>query len=150
MNASPGQTVKANTLVSLQFISLFALIFTTSRFDNRIIAVTLCFLGIMLAAWAIASMRRSKLRITPVPDANAILITIGPYKFIRHPMYTSIIVAVTGLLFSDFTWVRFFIAVALFIVLIIKLGWEEQMLLQKFPMYGEYLQKTFRLIPGIF
>lgn len=95
-------------------------------------------------------MQKSKLRILPEPSANAILITKGPYRFIRHPMYTAILLGSIGLLINYFTWLRLAIAVALAIVLLIKLNWEEKMLSQKFDEYKEYMKHTRRILPLLF
>ena len=106
--------------------------------------------GITLAIWAISTMQKSKLRISPVPAADAILVDTGPYKYLRHPMYTAILMTATGLLFIHFTWPRLAMALALTIVLIIKLFWEEAMLTRKFPSYTAYCKHTKRIIPFIF
>jgi len=95
-------------------------------------------------------MQKSKLRILPEPSANATLVTRGPYRFIRHPMYTAILLGSTGLLIHYFTWMRLSMAIALAIVLLIKLTWEEKMLLQKFDAYRDYMKHTKRILPFIF
>ncbi len=96
------------------------------------------------------AMQKSKLRILPEPSATATLITNGPYRFIRHPMYTAILLGSTGLLIHQFTLVRLVLIIALAIVLLIKLGWEEKMLSQKFEGYKNYMKQTQKLFPFIF
>ena len=95
-------------------------------------------------------MQKSKLSILPEPSANATLITKGPYRFIRHPMYTAILLGSLGLVINQFTWLRLAIVIALAIVLLIKLNWEEKMLSQKFDAYKEYMKHSKRLVPFIF
>ena len=95
-------------------------------------------------------MRKSELRISPIPAEEAILIASRPYKYIRHPMYASIIFGVFGLLNINFSWLRLGISCALLAVLFIKLSWEERMLDKKFHNYDEYKSHTKRLIPLIF
>ena len=86
----------------------------------------------------------------PEPSANATLITNGPYKFIRHPMYTAVLLFCVGLLICNFSLLRTVLVTALIIVLIIKLTLEEKLLLQKFEAYQDYHKQTYRLIPLVF
>jgi protein-S-isoprenylcysteine O-methyltransferase Ste14 len=142
--------LKSAALVSLQFILIGCLLFTTARWALSFIAISFIIVGITLVIWAIVTMQKSKLRISPVPAADAILVDTGPYKYLRHPMYTAILMTATAILFIDFTWPRFAMALALTIVLIIKLFWEEAMLTRKFPSYTAYCKHTKRIIPFIF
>jgi protein-S-isoprenylcysteine O-methyltransferase Ste14 len=96
------------------------------------------------------AMQKSKLRIMPEPSANATLVTHGPYRFIRHPMYSAILLGALGLLISYFTWVRLIMVISLAIVLISKLTWEEKMLSQKFEGYSSYCRDSKRLIPFLY
>jgi protein-S-isoprenylcysteine O-methyltransferase Ste14 len=145
----PNRT-KSLLLVLLQFIFIY-LLGTSITFENiSLLAFAFIFLSILLLAWAIMTMRKSRLNILPDPHTNAILISNGPYRFIRHPMYTAILLGSSGLLFSQFTWFRLLIVVALAIVLVVKLTWEEKMLSHKFENYKQYRKQTYRLIPFIY
>jgi protein-S-isoprenylcysteine O-methyltransferase Ste14 len=145
----PNRT-KSLLLVLLQFIFIY-LLGTSITFENiSLLAFAFIFLSILLLAWSIMTMRKSRLNILPDPHTNAILISNGPYRFIRHPMYTAILLGSSGLLFSQFTWFRLLIVLALAIVLVVKLTWEEKMLSHKFENYKQYRKQTYRLIPFIY
>jgi protein-S-isoprenylcysteine O-methyltransferase Ste14 len=134
-------------LVLLQFI-IIGLLLTYSSFKPvSTIAILFYSMSIALAAWAILTMTKSKLTIFPIPAKGAILITGGPYQYIRHPMYTAVLIGCMGLIVHHFTYVRFILFIALLIVLIVKLRWEEAMLSQKFEDYKVYMRTTKRLIP---
>ena len=141
---------KSLTLVTLQFLFII-LLFGGSRlkeisvFDGAFIII-----AILLILWATISMQRSKIRILPEPAANATLISHGPYRFVRHPMYLAILLGCTGLLINHFTLLRLFYLILLATVLIIKLNWEEKMLSGKFEKYKEYKKHTSRLIPPFY
>lgn len=83
-------------------------------------------------------------------DRDQRVITSGPYKIVRHPMYTG------GLLLLFFTplalgsyWALFF-AFLLCIVIVTRLFYEEKFLIKNLPGYQEYCEKTrYRLIPFI-
>jgi len=144
------QISKANLLVSLQFIFIGLLLFTVIPIHFSFLAMLFILLSVLLAFWAIITMQKSKLRISPIPSARATLITDGPYKYIRHPMYASILLASFGLLILNFSWVRLCFACALAFVLIVKLEWEEKMLSNKFINYPEYKKRTKRLLPLVY
>ncbi len=65
-------------------------------------------------------------------------------------MYTAILSGVAGLLAIHFTWIRLSMAIALAIVLIIKLNWEEEMLNKKFDEYKNYSTRSRRIIPFVY
>lgn len=141
---------KSNLLVALQFILIGLLLWGTPKYNFSIGAVAFIFMAIFLILWAIIVMRKSKLRISPIPAADALLITEGPYKYIRHPMYTAIFMGVTGLLIIYFTWMRLVMAIALAVVLLIKMSWEEKMLSMKFITYKNYIAHSKKIIPYLF
>jgi len=95
-------------------------------------------------------MQKSKLRVTPEPAADAVLITKGPYKLIRHPMYTSLLLGSIGLLLTYFTYLRLVIFLLLMADLIIKLQYEELLLSKKFTVYHAYAAKSYKLFPFVY
>jgi len=107
-------------------------------------------IGIIIGVWAIVVMQSSKINIAPVPRANAHLITRGPYRLIRHPMYLAIILTLTPLIISYYDPGRALILVVLFVNLIFKLLFEEELLKEYFDAYEEYMKKSWRLFPWLF
>ena len=47
----------------------------------------------MLAVWALAANRPGNFNIRPTPRPGGALVTSGPYRWVRHPMYTSVLMA---------------------------------------------------------
>ncbi len=107
-------------------------------------------LGIILAVWAIAVMKKSKINIAPQPRNSAILVREGPYAIIRHPMYTSIVLAITPLIITHWDIYRFIFLMFLYANLIVKLLFEESLLLQYFDDYNDYKKHSWRIIPYVF
>lgn len=142
--------IKSLLLVTLQFVFIFLLLLRSRLNEIWLVPLIFIALSILLVLWSITTMRKSKLRILPEPSASATLITNGPYHFIRHPMYTSVLLGTGGLLINHFDWMRLGFFIALAAVLIIKLTWEEKMLARKFGLYKNYMPSTSRLFPFIF
>lgn len=107
-------------------------------------------LGFGLAIWAIAVMQKSKINIAPQPRRNAVLVKNGPYAIIRHPMYSSIIIAITPLIITHWDFYRFSFLMFLYANLIVKLLFEETLLLEYFSEYKEYKKHSWRIIPYLF
>lgn len=141
---------KSNILVTMQFTLIGLLIWGSVSFKLSVISLVFISISFLLAVWAVVSMKESKLRISPIPAKEARMIINGPYRVIRHPMYTSIIIGMIGLLIIHFSIIRLIMFLALIVVLIIKLNWEEKMLLEKFSGYKNYRERTNKLIPFIY
>ncbi|TAH10296.1 MAG: isoprenylcysteine carboxylmethyltransferase family protein [Sphingobacteriia bacterium] len=142
--------IKSLVLVALQFIIIFWLVIGSSISSLSFLSIGFIGLALALLIWAVFIMQKSKLRIFPEPSTQATLIIDGPYRYIRHPMYTSILLGVCGLLIDDFTLFRLGLSLALTIVLIFKLDWEEKLLSDKFDGYSQYMKFTKRLVPYIY
>jgi protein-S-isoprenylcysteine O-methyltransferase Ste14 len=83
---------------------------------------------------------------------NQTLVTSGIYKYIRHPMYLSILVWCLSLVFLLHNYLACLLPLILFVALIIsRLPKEEKMMMEKFNgLYAEHKRKSFRLIPFIY
>jgi len=114
-----------------------------------VVALLLFLLSLALMLWSVAVMAKVKLSVFPEPGKNTRLITAGPYRWIRHPMYTSLLLGDAGLLITDPAWWRLLVYAILVVVLILKLQYEEQLLSAKFPEYNHYKTRSYRLIPFI-
>lgn len=78
------------------------------------------------------------------------LVTNGPYRWWRHPIYASV---------TYFVWVGVisfplplaFAAAALVTAgLVARMLTEEKFLKEAYPEYGDYMKRTFRLVPFVF
>lgn len=84
-----------------------------------------------------------------MPEARA-LVTSGPYRYVRHPLYVAEELAIIGV-FLQFRSLPAFIIVAIqFGLQLQRMQCEEKVLAKAFPSYGDYCRKTARLIPGVY
>ena len=143
-------SIKSTLLVVIQFSCIGFLVFTCKYNQMGASAIFDIAISILLAFWSIYTMQKSKLRIFPEPSIDAILITDGPYRYIRHPMYTSVLLGCLGLVLIQFNLIRLAIFGLLVLNLLFKLHWEETMLKRKFDDYRKYCADTFKLVPFIY
>jgi protein-S-isoprenylcysteine O-methyltransferase Ste14 len=81
---------------------------------------------------------------------NHALIRTGPYGYVRHPIYTGLLLALLGTAVAIGEW-RGLLAVAFaFLAFAYKSGIEEHRMRETFPEYDRYRQETAALIPLIF
>lgn len=106
--------------------------------------------GIVLVIWAIYVMRKSTLTIFPIPGNNFRLIKTGPYRIIRHPMYTSLLLILVPLTIDNFNWLRLTLLLIFTLNIVLKLLFEENLIRKKVPEYDKYCTTTWRLIPILF
>jgi protein-S-isoprenylcysteine O-methyltransferase Ste14 len=78
------------------------------------------------------------------------LVTRGPYRFVRHPLYLAEEIAMVGVL-MQFTsvWTGLLVVIQMAFQLR-RMQNEEMVLMSRFPEYPAYCQTTARLIPGIY
>jgi protein-S-isoprenylcysteine O-methyltransferase Ste14 len=83
-------------------------------------------------------------------DRQQQVISGGPYRLVRHPMYASgILIWLSTPLFLESWWAMVPAALAS-LALIVRTAFEDRMLRRELPGYVEYAQNTrYRLIPGL-
>ena len=135
--------------VCIQFICLAILLSTGPLLADRIFLVIEC-VAIGLGIWAFLVMRQGPLRIFPDVAESAMLIRQGPYRAVRHPMYSAVILLMTALVMNAPDMLRISVLIILCLDLLGKLLYEEKLLKDSFAEYDEYSKTTWRLIPFIF
>ncbi|WP_417266182.1 methyltransferase family protein [Brumimicrobium sp.] len=75
------------------------------------------------------------------------LIENGVYKFIRHPIYTGLILSFFGFAIISDSGYRILITAVLFLLFYFKTIYEEKRLIEKFPSYLEYKSRSGRFFP---
>jgi protein-S-isoprenylcysteine O-methyltransferase Ste14 len=74
----------------------------------------------------------------------------GPYRFVRHPMNTSLIVLMSSMALLLGSWLALAPALFIAVLLVLRTAFEDRMLKDQLPGYRDYaLDVTRRLAPGI-
>ena len=94
--------------------------------------------GFVFASWAGLVLGRS---ISILPEARR-LVTWGPYRFVRHPLYLGEIVATAGVALQFLSaWALLLLGLQ-FAIQLQRMKYEERVLSQAFPEYGDYMMRT--------
>lgn len=84
-------------------------------------------------------------------ENTASLIKKGVYKYIRHPMYGSLLFLVLGAMLKDTTLISVLLTIAVIIFLVLTAKIEEKENIKFFGSeYEDYMKKTKMYIPYIF
>ena len=141
-------------LVTVQFLTLAAQLFLAAQALAEgpipVGPIGLAGLGVALGLWALSANRPGNFNIHPAPRPGGQLIRQGPYRLIRHPMYTALMLVggACGWVTDSFPgWMLFLTLVC---VLAIKGLLEEWMLAKHHPDYIDYRSRTRAFIPLIF
>jgi protein-S-isoprenylcysteine O-methyltransferase Ste14 len=118
------------------------------RLVLRLVGLTLAGCALLLfgaAMWTLDS------QYTPAHKSHlpSLIVTAGPYRFIRHPVYTSNLLLLIGLfLTTGSLWlvVNWLILISYYIPTILL---EEAAILRSYPEYREYSNSTGRFFPRL-
>jgi protein-S-isoprenylcysteine O-methyltransferase Ste14 len=141
-------------LVAAQFILIGFLAWPSVKVQisgaSAMIGVMTFFIGIALFTWSYLSMPRASFTIMPEPRATIVLAESGPYQWVRHPMYSSVILCGLGAALFYSQYAKWLSLLVLVLVLMLKLKREESLLLTRLPAYAQYMTKSHALIPKVF
>lgn len=150
----PMRRALALGLVAAQVILLAALVFAPHGslwpLNGATVAssITLGVCGAILVALGVVGLGPA-LTPSPIPRAQARLVTNRVYGLVRNPIYTGLMVGGLGFALFGRSVVHVAAWGALVVVLSVKTRWEERMLAHQHPEYGEYAARVGRFVPGV-
>ena len=134
-------------LVASQFLLIVLIMFAGPLWPTHWGPKGMMSLGGVIALWAFLTMGLGNIRAFPEIPQHGRLVVHGPYRWVRHPMYTSVLVITLGWMVEHPFPFRMALWIGLVVTLWVKLRYEESLLMERFPEYDGYRCQTKRLIP---
>jgi protein-S-isoprenylcysteine O-methyltransferase Ste14 len=145
------------TLVAWSFVvgqfALIGLMVVAPRDDGFAVSAALGLIGIgFFAAGALVGLWSAihlgdGLTPSPLPNGAVALVVSGPYRWIRHPMYVSVMLIMGGVAIRSGSLLVVVGLAALIMLFNVKARWEEARLAEVFDGYGDYALTTRRFLP---
>jgi protein-S-isoprenylcysteine O-methyltransferase Ste14 len=136
-----GLVVMAASLVALYAIHVLI--------SPQPIALTLQVLAVALMVWARVTFGRRSFHASADPTAGGLVIT-GPYRYIRHPIYTAACLFGWGAVVAHWSELSAALGVSLIAGGVIRILCEERLLVRSYPGYITYSKTTKRMLPYVF
>lgn len=117
-----------------------------ARWTGAVLALSLLPISIH---WAQRSLGNN-VTTTVIIRENHELITHGPYRWIRHPLYVNGLALYGALALVSGSWVIAVLLALGFLIILVRTRKEEAMLIEKFGQrYLDYMKSTGRFIPRL-
>ena len=115
-----------------------------------LVALALIFGGVVFSIWARAHLGRNWSGEVMVKVGHS-LITSGPYRWVRHPIYSGMGLALVGTALASGTLSGFLGLAFILFAFLVRVRQEEALMRETFPAeYLQYSGHTARLIPGVY
>ncbi len=83
-------------------------------------------------------------------DRDQVVVSSGPYRFVRHPMYAGMLFMFWGIPLLLGSWLALIPAVLNAVLFVVRTALEDRTLQAELPGYKDYVEKVrYRLIPGV-
>lgn len=121
---------------------------TAGGFD-QLIALLLTLMGAAFGVGGFWVLGRNR-TVYPEPRPGSQLVRHGIYRYVRHPLYSSVMLLAVAWGFWRHSLTALTVTLVLILFLALKARNEEKRLLQRFPDYAAYRKTTRRFLPWLF
>lgn len=135
--------------LAVMALALAGLIVRDSLFSLEPVVIGVQSAAAALLIWARVVFGRRSFHAAANPTAGG-LVTTGPYRFIRHPIYAAACLFGWAGVASHWSAVSAQLGVLLLVGALVRMLCEERLMAVLYPEYREYAQVTKRIVPYLF
>ncbi len=137
-------------LVAIQFAGIAFFVITGDSYPQNGVVLAIEIVSVVVGVWAILAMKLHTVTVLPSVKKGGQLCTSGPYRVLRHPMYTAVLLLLLAFLLNNYSHLGLVVFVIVLVDLIVKMNVEEKILLSHYSDYINYMSKTKRIIPFLY
>lgn len=105
--------------------------------------------SLLLFVWARLTLRGRSFHVAANPTEGG-LVTSGPYRHIRHPIYSAMSLVVVAGAAAHWSWGSVLLASLVLGCALLRILCEETLVTERYPEYRQYAANTWRMIPWLF
>lgn len=133
----------------LMLVGMLGLLATRSLFARNAVEIAVQVAAFGLMVWARLTFGSRSFHATADPTPGG-LVTTGPYRYVRHPIYTAICLFGWAGVVSNPSGLAAALGVVLTAGAIVRMFCEERLVVERYPEYREYARRTKRMVPHVF
>jgi protein-S-isoprenylcysteine O-methyltransferase Ste14 len=128
---------------------MLGLLFSRALFSPSPAVIVAQCAAVALMAWARLTLGSRSFHAAADPTAGG-LVTGGPYRFIRHPIYTAACLFGWAGMMGNWSRRAGLFGALLFLGALGRMLCEEKLVTEQYPEYRRYAKSTKRMVPGVF
>jgi len=128
------------------FLGLLAM---RTLFSSSPPIISLQVLALLLFVWARVTFGRRSYHVVADPTEGG-LVTGGPYRYIRHPIYSAFCLFTSAGVAAHWSWSAGLCGGMVLGSAVIRIYCEESLVAARYPEYAQYAATTWRLIPYVY
>lgn len=129
--------------------ALVAQFATGNLFSRSPLVIAIQVAAGLLLVWARVTFGRRSFHVLANPTEGG-LVTSGPYRYIRHPIYAAIVVLTGAGAAAHLSWLSGALCVFVLGCALLRIFCEEALVTARYPEYREYAARTWRMLPYVF
>lgn len=142
--------VKLISLIAFAALIGVVIYLTVNRmvFATNPVFIAIQVLAVLLMVWARITFGTRSFHAAANPTAGG-LVTNGPYRYIRHPIYAAILFFFGATLVDHWSVLNGAILMIVVGALLARALSEEQLIRMRYPEYVDYALRTKRFVPDV-
>ena len=129
-------------------LAIVGLILQQSILGTGPLSIGLQAVACALMIWARATFGRRSFHASADPTEGG-LVTTGPYRHIRHPIYAAVLLFALVAVATHPTAANVALGIVMIAGVALRVTAEERLVVERYPEYAEYASRTKRFIPGV-
>jgi protein-S-isoprenylcysteine O-methyltransferase Ste14 len=129
-------------------VAVVTLVLTRGLFSVSPVVIVIQILAACLMIWARVTFGLRSFHAAANPTKGG-LVTTGPYHYIRHPIYSAVLIFCSAGVIANLSVVHVLLGVVIVAGTATRILCEERLVLEKYPEYADYAKKTRRIIPHV-